>query len=250
MLKSNQGLDRFIQEFSLYKDAFVIIGGLASTLNMARFNLEFRVTKDFDLVVLVKDGNEPFFYALRAFLREGGYSYGKKGNYYRFTNPKDNSYPFMIEILSRVDLELSRSNPTNKFRIKINEDVFSLSAIILDEDIYNLVLHRQLDIMGLHIVDPYALIAMKIRAWRDLSDKRNRGEKVNSEEINKHRKDVIRLSQIIDETQIIELGQQLKEDILYYLEVCEIDDHSFHQIAPNLESFGSLRKTLIKVFQL
>lgn len=78
MLKSNQGLDRFIQEFSVYKDAFVIIGGLASTLNMARFNLEFRVTKDFDLVVLVKDGNEPFFYALRAFLRECGYSYGKK----------------------------------------------------------------------------------------------------------------------------------------------------------------------------
>ena len=37
---------------------------------------------------------------------------------------------------------------------------------------------------------------------------------------------------------------------LVIVEVCEIDDHSFHQIAPNLESFGSLRKTLIKVFQL
>jgi hypothetical protein len=250
MLKSNQGLDRFIREFSVYKDAFVIIGGLASTLNMSIFNLEFRVTKDYDLVVLVKDGNESFFYALRAFLRDGGYSYGKKGNYYRFTNPKDSSYPFMIEILSRVDLELSRSNPIHKFRIKINEDVFSLSAIMLDEDIYKLVLYRQLEIMGLHIVDPYALIAMKVRAWRDLTEKKNKGENINSDEINKHRKDVIRLSQIIDDTQIIDLGQQLKEDILYYLDACELDDHSFHQIAPNLESFGSLRKILIKVFQL
>lgn len=250
MLKSNQGLDRFIKEFSVYKDAFVIIGGLASSLNMARFNLEFRVTKDFDLVVVVKEGNEPFFYALRAFLKEGAYSYGKKGNYYRFTNPKDSCYPFMIEILSRVDLELSISKPLHKFRIKINEDVFSLSAIILDEDIYNLVLHRQLEMMGLHIVDPYALIAMKIRAWRDLSEKKNKGENINSDEIHKHRKDVIRLSQIIDDTQVIELGQQLKEDILFYLDTCEIDDHSFHQIAPHLESFESLRKIFIKVFHL
>lgn len=156
----------------------------------------------------------------------------------------------MIEILSRVDLELSRSKFANKFRIKINEDVFSLSAIILDEDIYQLVLQRQIEIMGLHIVDPYALIAMKVRAWRDLSEKKNKGENINSEEIHKHRKDVIRLSQIIDDTQVIELGPQLKEDLLYYLNVCEIDDHSFHQIAPNLESFGSLRKILVKVFQL
>jgi len=247
MLKANQGLERFIIEFKEFKEAFVIIGGLASSLNMARFNLDFRTTKDFDLVVLIKNGNEAFFLALRSFLVEGGYSIGKKGIYYRFTEPKDKSYPYMIEILSRTDLAVKDSE---KFRISIDEDVYSLSVIMLDEDIYDLILHHRIEVMGVCIADPYALIAMKVRAWRDLSNKKNRGDIINSEDINKHRKDVIRLSQIIDETTLIDLGDQLKEDIHFYLESCDLDNHSFHQLAPNLESFERLKQIFLKVFQL
>jgi hypothetical protein len=250
MLKQNQGLERFIQEFKEYKDSFVIIGGLASSMNMANYHLEFRKTKDFDLVVFVKEGNEPFFVALRDFLKEGAYDFGKQGNYYRFTNPKDNTYPFMIEILSRVDLTTNETLNTGKFRIKIDEEFLSLSAIMLDDDIYKLILQQHINVFGLCIADPYALIVMKVRAWRDLTEKRNRGDKIRSKDINKHRKDVIRLSRIIDETRKIDLSPRLKEDVRIYLESCEIDDHSFHQLAPDIESFKVLRELFFKIFQL
>ena len=51
---------------------------------------------------------------------------------------------------------------------------------------------------NLNVVNPAGLIALKIRAYHDLSDRRMRGESVDSFDIKKHRTDVLRLGLLLD----------------------------------------------------
>ena len=46
-----KGLDVFRGHFAGYEDQYVLIGGTAATLAMAEAGLEFRATKDLDIVL-------------------------------------------------------------------------------------------------------------------------------------------------------------------------------------------------------
>ncbi|RYH24746.1 MAG: hypothetical protein EON54_24475, partial [Alcaligenaceae bacterium] len=49
-----RGLDIFQERFAPYVDQYVLIGGTASSLVMEDAGLEFRATKDLDIVMHVK----------------------------------------------------------------------------------------------------------------------------------------------------------------------------------------------------
>jgi hypothetical protein len=46
-----KGLDLFQKHFEGFADQFILIGGAAATLVMERAGLEFRATKDLDIVL-------------------------------------------------------------------------------------------------------------------------------------------------------------------------------------------------------
>jgi hypothetical protein len=46
-----KGLDVFQNHFARYADQYVLIGGTAATLAMEEAGLEFRATKDLDIVL-------------------------------------------------------------------------------------------------------------------------------------------------------------------------------------------------------
>mgnify|MGYP000521783331 CR=1 FL=1 len=49
-----KGLDKFREHFAGFADRYVLIGGAAADLVMDEAGVDFRVTKDFDIVLCVE----------------------------------------------------------------------------------------------------------------------------------------------------------------------------------------------------
>lgn len=96
-----KGLDLFREHFREFTDHYVLIGGTACNLALAEAGIDFRATKDLDIVLCVEALDKTFVDAFWAFVREGKYklqekSTGKK-QYYRFQKPDTEGFPFMLE---------------------------------------------------------------------------------------------------------------------------------------------------------
>ena len=91
-----KGLDVFREYFAGHADQFVLIGGTAGTLAMEEAGLEFRATKDLDIVLHVEALDVAFAQAFWRFVQEGGYEMAqasdtKKPTFYRFQKRIKNS---------------------------------------------------------------------------------------------------------------------------------------------------------------
>ena len=161
----------------------------------------FVATKDLDVVLCVELLDKSFVAAFWAFIRQGGYQFqgkaeGKK-RYYRFQRPTTDGYPVMLELFSRALDTLPLAEDSHLTPIPVEEDVSSLSAILLNDDYYEFLHTGKRVLDGLSFVGPEHLLPLKARAWLDLSAGRLRGEPIDSNDIRKHRNDVFRLYQIV-----------------------------------------------------
>ena len=95
----------------------------------------------------------------------------------------------------------------------MEEDVVSLSAILLNQDYYWWIMQGKHVLHDAPIVDPEHLIPLKIRAWLDLSDRKAKGESIDSRDIKKHKNDVFRLLSIINTETIGEVPKFIKDDL-------------------------------------
>ena len=100
-----RGLKVFKEKFSDYREHYVVIGGTACYILFNELDLDFRATKDIDMVVLMEEINHDFADAFWEFIDDGKYQEVAQGsmhkNFYRFTKPKNPDYPAMIELFSR-----------------------------------------------------------------------------------------------------------------------------------------------------
>ena len=216
-----KGMDKFRQHFESFSDRYVLIGGAASELVMAEAGVDFRATKDLDIVLCLEALDKDFVDAFWAFIKAGGYqnqqrSTGKK-IFYRFNHPEDNDFPFMLELFSRAPDLLAPGNDSHLTPISIDEDVSSLSAILLNEDYYQFLHDHKHEIDGVTVVDVVALIPLKARAWLDLTARQQAGEEIDAKDIKKHKNDVFRLFQIISPNLRIQLPESIAHDLQNYL---------------------------------
>src|SRR5580692_723687 len=68
-----KGLDVFQNHFARYADQYVLIGGTAATLAMEEAGLEFRATKDLDIVLHIEALRPDFGSTFWEFVEKGGY---------------------------------------------------------------------------------------------------------------------------------------------------------------------------------
>jgi hypothetical protein len=101
--------------------------------------------------------------------------------------------------------------------------VSSLSAILLNDSYYELLLAGRDVIDGISILKPSWLIPFKAKAWLDLNKKREHGEHVDSRDIRKHKNDVIRIS-----TELVlepcNLPDEVKEDMRLFMDEFHVMD--------------------------
>ncbi|MFR7721989.1 MAG: hypothetical protein ACLU2K_00755 [Clostridia bacterium] len=72
------GIEKFKEHFSGFEGMYSLIGGVACGLLMDDSGLDFRATKDFDIVLIIEAMNAGFGKAFWDFIAEGGYSIREK----------------------------------------------------------------------------------------------------------------------------------------------------------------------------
>lgn len=66
-----RGVEIFKKHFSGYKGQYAFIGGTACDIILGKLGVDFRVTKDLDMVLLIEALNEKFIEAFISFVEEG-----------------------------------------------------------------------------------------------------------------------------------------------------------------------------------
>jgi hypothetical protein len=212
-----RGLSLFRERFAGLEDRYVLIGGAAVDVAMDAVGLEFRVTKDLDIVLHVQSLDVEFAHAFWTFVQDGGYEFREKSTgkatFYRFHSPEDKSFPFMIELFSTTPDLAEPPRGVHLTPLPIADEVSSLSAILLDTDYYAFLQRGTRVKEGLSVLAPEYIVPLKARAWIDLTARREAGAEIASKDIKKHRNDIIRLGQLIAPTERIELPGGIYDDL-------------------------------------
>lgn len=246
-----KGMDVFRDYFSEYMDQYVLIGGAACDISFHENEMDFRATKDLDMVLVVEALTEEFVSKFWTFIQAGKYrnrarSSGKP-QFYRFDKPEAEGYPAMIELFSRAEWELKTESALTP--IHIGDSVSSLSAILLNDSYYKLLLEGRTVIDGISLLRPTWLILFKAKAWLDLNEKMAQGVHVDSRDIKKHRNDIIRMaSEMVLEK--CSLPDEVRTDMLKFIETFHVTDAELKTLKIAGVHEADIRITLEKTFGL
>lgn len=226
------GLEMFREWFSEYPGRYVVIGGTACNLVLSQYGAPQRATHDIDMVIVAEAFDEAFYQQFVSFIREGGYQHkGKADRYvlYRFERPSNDGFPPKIELLSKRPDHLEGIE-TELGRFQTIDAAGSLSAILLDDEYYSL-LDRGIEIIeGIPVLGLYYLPVFKIHAWANLTDDKATGKPVHSDEINKHKRDVLRLCALFTPDTRIELPSEVLAEVARFTEERPWDDNLMRNI--------------------
>ena len=215
------GLTKFKETFQGFEEQYVIIGGTACDLIMESEELPFRATKDVDMVLIVESLTSEFGKQFWSYVKEAKYRHLNKSTgkaqFYRFSAPKSKEYPFMIEIFSRNPDFIILEDDAHITPLPIDDEVSSLSAILLNESYYELLKSGHTLVDGVPVLQPTCLIPFKAKAWLDLNERKAQGEHVDSKNIKKHKNDVFRLTQLLTAETRQELSAEIAADMSEFL---------------------------------
>jgi hypothetical protein len=215
------GLELFRAGFADYADQYALIGGTAMHLTLDSVGLPFRSTKDLDIVLIVEALSSEFALAFWRFVEAGAYATREKSasgkQCYRFTKPATAGYPAMLELFSRIPDGLHFEPGGQLVPIPFNDEAESLSAILLDQDYYQLIKDGVRSDGGLAWVDEQVLIPLKTRAWLDLRQRKAAGQEIDERNIRKHLNDVLRLSRVLAPVMRVRLPKGVHADLMSFV---------------------------------
>lgn len=221
---------------------------------MSDAGLAFRATRDLDIVLCLEALDREFAEAFWDFVNAGGYGHNEVASgdrkFYRFRKPSNDAYPEMLELFSRVPDALVVSDESTLTPIPIEDEVSSLSAILLSEDYYYWIHDGKIELQGIPIVRAEHLVGLKARAWIDLRRRKNAGEQVDSRAIRKHKNDVFRLLQIVDPEYRASLPESISHDMRRFVEEVAVDRPDLKSLGIRTASFESLLDSLRSLYQL
>ena len=227
-----EGIDSFINRFAEYSDCYTIIGGAACDILMSEADVDFRATHDVDMIVIMESRYQEFAKVFWEYVLEGGYRFGWKSSdevhFYRFTEPRK-GFPSMIELFSRKP-DYVGEVPEGIVPMHIDDEISSLSAILLNDDFYEFMLTGRRIVSGACVLDAEHIIPFKMFAWLNLRDLKSRGEHVNDRDLKKHKNDVFRLLRIVDRGKSIETTGLVRESIVRFVSGITEEKIPFEQL--------------------
>ncbi len=247
-----RGLDKFREQFRAYAGQYALIGGAACDLLMEEAGLGFRATRDLDIVLSVETLDASFVRAFWEFVRTGKYHVQQSATgerrYYRFQKPENDEYPFMLELFARKPDMLDLAEGAHLTPIPVDEEISSLSAILMDEAYYAFLHSGKRTIEGVSIVGPEHLIPLKARAWLDLSGRREAGAAVDAKSIAKHKNDVFRLYRLIDPAFKTGIPKTIREDMGAFLDAMKSETVDLKNLEINDQGLESILEELRKLY--
>lgn len=237
------GIEKFKEYFNDYTGQYVFIGGTACDILLDEMGVPFRATKDLDMVLIIEALEESFGLKFCKFIEAGGYEHRQKSTgeeqFYRFSKPSKIEFPVMIELFSRKP-EIKLHFDSILTPIHISDSVSSLSAILLNDDYYNLLLEGKSIVEGYSVLEIEYVMLFKIRAWLDLTDRVENGEKIDSKTIKKHKNDVFRLLINVLPSSRVEVVDEINADINRFLKKIMDDKPDLKNLGIRTVSFEEL----------
>ena len=192
---------------------------------MEEAGLDFRATKDLDMVLVIEAMDAEFGQHFWQFVQAGRYATRERSSgkpqFYRFQKPAEPNYPAMLELFSRSPDGLVLAADAHLTPIPIDEAVSSLSAILLDADYYAFIMAGANVLNGIACVGTDRLIPLKANAWLDLRERVAKGEPVDARNVRKHLLDVVRLSQLLAPDMRIAVPTRVAADMTQFLALME-----------------------------
>jgi len=221
------GIEKFREYFADYTTNYVVIGGAACGLYAEIYAQTPRVTHDIDTVLVVEALTPEFGERFWQFVKDGGYrsqetSQGEH-EHFRFRLPSEPDFPEQIELFSRDIGILTLPESARLTPIPLDEDLSSLSAILMNEAYYRYTIEHSELVEGVHVANIESLICLKCRAYIDLARRRAEGEAIDSRKVNKHKRDVFRLTAMLDATERFDLPTDLSRDVRTFAEMVRTD---------------------------
>lgn len=219
-----RGLNTFSEHFKAHSDAYIVIGGAACEDHFKEEGLQFRVTEDIDLILVVEALDDSFLTHFWDFIIRGRYErneIAEEKQYYRFINPQAEDFPVQVELFSRTPDVIPQKDGMRYTPIPANEAISSLSAILMDEDYYRFTLKHSVMNGHLHRADDLALICLKAKAFLDLNERKAGGQHIDSNKIKKHKNDVFRLAATLPGDNHISLPGSIQKDVISFVELME-----------------------------
>jgi len=212
-----KGFNSFKNWFAGYDKHYVVIGGMACDLLLSEVGDDFRVTKDVDMVLFIEALNADFGLRFWDFVKQAEYKNRFRSDgtpeYYRFIDPKSPEFPVMIELFSRRLEGVSLPPNAVLTPLPVEESISSLSAILLDNNYYDFLKTGIRVVEDIPILEATHLIPFKAKAWLDLTERRNKGDKIDSKDIKKHKNDIARLSTLLQPNTKIVLPPKILNDM-------------------------------------
>lgn len=225
------GIDKIREYLGEYKSNYVIIGGTAVNLNLSDASIEERSTKDVDIIVICEAMTPEYLSSFWEMIRAGGYSADMvqdqdgemKRVFYRFEKPEDPSFPACIELFSRSMDDLGAPADMHPIHIVSPGDVPSFSVLLLADDYYRFAVSHAKDFDGVRALDPCSLILLKAKAYVSNFRRKESGEDVQQDDIDKHKRDVYRMSFFLEGRLTEPISDSMKEDLRSFIEL--VKDH-------------------------
>ena len=138
----------------------------------------------------------------------------------------------MIELFSRKPDAIILPEDAALTPLPIGEDISSLSAILLNDDYYDFLKQGRVRVSEVTVLDTPYMIPFKAKAWLDLSQRKASGETVDSKNIRKHKNDVFRLAELLDQNQepLSDIPATVKNDMLTFLKRMVSEDVDLKQL--------------------
>jgi hypothetical protein len=176
-----KGLNIFTGYFKDFAGNYVVIGGTACDMLVSEAGLVPRATKDIDIILLVEALTAEFVRQFWQFVREGKYEKQERSTgdrkYYRFMKPESADFPFQLELFARKPDLISLEAGAHLTPIPVDEDLSSLSAILLSDDYYYYLISNSTPHNGLRRANTDALICLKAKAFIEMTDRMASGGK-------------------------------------------------------------------------
>ena len=130
----------------------------------------------------------------------------------------------MIELFSRAPVEFEINSGSHLIPLHIDDDISSLSAILLNDDYYNFLQTGKKMIDGISVLDEFHMIPFKAKAWCELTDRQSMGEEGLSKHIKKHKKDIATLLTLVTKNRKITLDGMVLRDMIRFKDQMESEE--------------------------
>lgn len=248
------GFDSFREKFKGYEDCYTIIGGTACDILMNEAGLDFRATKDIDMILLIEERFVEFAATFWGYIKDGGYKCGWKSSdaphFYRFTEPQAAGYPVMIELFSRrPDFQIDHPE-IHLTPLPVSDEISSLSAIMLDDNYYRLMLAGRKTVDGVPVLGAEYLMLFKMKAWLDLRQKKTDGTHVNERDLKKHKNDVFRLFPLVEPSAQVTVSSAVGADVNQFIDAMKREPVDLEKLGVEGMPLEEILRALERMFAI